>query len=179
MNFVPGKTLNLPKQAAMYAAFSAIALLAFGLGVLLPNALDLSGLESKIDETGLEIEKQKLMAPVFLTLTKSVKENDVVGMMEKGPEKLPQAEIPQIGGVFEAVAAKAGVNLVSAKPNPDSLGKERRLSVRLTVAGELPRLRDFLGALGRLPYLEKIEKIELGRGGQGAELTVVAWAALE
>lgn len=179
MNFVPGKQLNLPKQAAIYASVAAVVLLAFGLGVLLPNVLEMAELDRKIEETRLEIEKQKLMVPVFLELTRDAKENAMDKTSEDGPKRLPQAMIPDIGGLFEAVASKAGVTLVSAKPNPDSLGKERRLSVRMTAVGELSALRDFLAALGRLSYLDKIEKIELGRGEQGAELTVVAWTALE
>ncbi len=179
MNFMPGKKLNLPKQAAIYAALAVIALLVFGLGVILPNVLDMADLDRRIDEAKLEIEKQKLMIPAFLALTKGAKENAVNAAPEEGPKKLPQAMIPDIGGLFEAVASKAGVSLLSAKPNPDSLGQERRLSVRMTAVGELPALRDFLAALGRLSYLDKIEKVELGKGEQGAELTVVAWAALE
>ncbi len=171
--------LNLPKQAAIYASFSVIVLLAFGLGVIMPNALEMAELDRKIDEAKIEIEKQKLMVPLFLELTKGVKENAMSAVTEEGPKKLPQAMIPDIGGVFEAVAAKTGVTLISAKPNPDSLGRERRLSVRMAAAGELTALREFLAALGRLPYLEKIEKIELGRGEQEAELAVVVWTALE
>jgi len=166
---------NLPKKALAYAAFSLIAVLGFCLVVIIPNGLDLIDTDQKIAATREDIEKQKLLVPVFLELTDVIKEQVLPKDAQAGPKKLSEEDVADISGLMGDLADKAGVGLVSAIANPDSLDNEMRLSIRVVARGELSDLRQFLVALGTRNYLDKIERITLARKDDAAELAVTVW----
>ena len=167
---------NLPKKAVAYAGFSLVAVLAFCLMVIIPNAVDLFETDRRINATAQEIEKQKLLVPLFLQLTKTIQGDLVPGDALTGPKQLSQEDVVNINDLMGELAAKASVTLGSAIANPDSLDKEMRLSIRVVAHGELDKLREFLALLGRQSYLAKIERVTLSRKADGPELAVTVWA---
>jgi hypothetical protein len=170
------KTLN---RILPYALTYLAAILAFGLLAIYPNQKSIAGLRMDIRKLEGQLEQQRILFPLYSKLVK--KEKLKHAMVPPMPErtKLEPRNMDRMPFVFEKMARKNNLELLSVMPDVRSLAEvQGLLSVDARMTGEFSDFRGFLISLGQIPYLEHLETIRIQSVEGVPEFRIKAWLAL-
>lgn len=139
----------------------------------------IEGLDRQIAELQIREEQQKRLMPVYARLMSQqpIDIPEQLSLPEKTP--LPREEIAAVIPWLRDLAGQVGLTTVSVAPRLETLDQTPGyLSVDTVVMGNYFALREYLFALGRLPYLGGIETIAVRRteaGGAEKHITLKLW----
>ena len=139
-----------------------VILASFYFVLLLPSQKGISDTKAEIASITNRIKQQEMFYPVYLRLKHdiSAKVSDIYTQTRHEPLTLEQMN--NLAGQLSGVAVQAGLASVSVKPDPDSLeGDGNSVMVKCVLSGEFERFRDYLIALGNLPYRMHVSEIQM------------------
>jgi len=137
-------------------------------------------LDKNIKQLNTKIETQKLLLPLFQKMLTEIDLKLPEGVAFPKGEKLTQEKAESIVSVFHELAGRSGLKVVEVSPDVEStLNGSGFLLMNVVVKGDFFKLREFLVALGGLPYLEKIEQIKLKNIEGGKEIRLKIWLVKE
>jgi regulator of protease activity HflC (stomatin/prohibitin superfamily) len=171
--------INIPQQSVIYIGVCLVGILIFVFWGIIPAGRSLVELDTRIDNARSQLEGQKTLLPLFLSLQgrSQKKESQILPLPEQG--KLPQARIDTLPVTFSTAAKVSRMTLVSALPNLNALtGDAQFLSVDAVLRGNFIQFRKFLVQIGGLPYVHHIEEITIQGKADMTEFRVKIWVAL-
>ncbi|MEW6673275.1 MAG: hypothetical protein AB1427_16360 [Thermodesulfobacteriota bacterium] len=168
------------QRSLFYFALFGVVILIIILLMVYPDYRTLSALDKDIKQLNVKIETQKLLLPLFQKMLTEIDLKLPEGVTLPKEEKLTQEKTEGIVSVFHDLAGKSGLKVVEASPDVEStLNGSGFLLMNIVVKGDFFKLRDFLMALGNLPYLEKIEQVKLQNIEEGKEVRLKIWLVKE
>jgi Tfp pilus assembly protein PilO len=180
MNALSIANTRLPARTVTVMGVFFAAVILAGAAFLYPVLREAARLTSQIEKEKARLEEQKVLAGVYQELKKLVDKGQAEDIPPAKSVPLPKVRVSGVAEIFEACAAKTGIETASVTPDPDSLARGgKSLSVRVTLRGAPEKFRDFLAEVGRTPSLETLETIRIQRVSEGFDYQVVAWLALE
>ncbi len=161
-------SFKLSKQSVAKLLVCLGILVAFVALLILPNIMEDKESKREILRMQAEIERQKILYPLYLKLMGELQNKVVEELPIPEPELLTEDQIDAATHTVEDLAISAQLKINEVTPDPGSLAKsEGYVGVNCDFYGNFMNFRDFLTKLGGVPYLRHIEKIELQEGADG------------
>lgn len=171
---------RFPAQSLLYLLICAGGIIGFFLLAIYPYQKYLAGLDRETKGIETQIEEQKILFPVYKDLLKKVStaKQGILPFPQKG--KLDREKIDGISFIFEEIARKSNLSLVTAVPDVKSLVKDSGLlSIDVGMKGDFFNFRNFLLQVGGMPCLEHIEEIRIQPATGVKKFWLKVWLALE
>jgi hypothetical protein len=172
--------INIRQNSFWYiVTYSGIILLIFLVGIF-PLYHYNSNLIDGNRKLKNQIEEQKELGPVYLSLLKVTNNKDL--RVLPNPEKItiPREEAGKFQDDIRMIARKYGLTMVSLKPDLNtSSGSSTSLLHNVVLKGEFANLRKMLIGLGAVPYLDRIEEINIQQYPDSMEFRMKIWIALK
>lgn len=173
--------------AAKHLSMEAFRLIGLGLCVLLavgllvvPAVLDLNRLDEAIAGLKVDIQEQQMLHPAYQSLLARLRKSDDAFLPNPKPERLAPGDLPVALGQAEAILNRAGFNIVSMGPDPQSIAQDAgRVLVNGVVYGRFTAFRDVLRDMGGIPYSEGISEVRVDEGQGGALFKWKLWLAVK
>ena len=127
-----------------------------------------------------QIEEQKKLGPAYLTLLKTMNNKD--SHVLPNPEKttILRGETGKFQDDVRMIAGKAGLTMVSLKPDLSTLaGSSTSLLHNIVLKGEFANFRKMLIGLEAVPYLDRIEEISILQYPDSLEFRMKIWIAIK
>ena len=163
-------------QSLLIFLICAVGILAFLFLIILPSQKTSTELDREIDGLSARIEEQRILTPVFHSLLNRAKaaEPSVLPTPEK--TKLTHGDVNTISKVFQDIAARHDLKLEEVKTDVSSMMQDSGyLMMRLRLSGNFYKFREFLVAMGSIPFLEHIEEINIRPVKTARELEIKLW----
>ena len=159
MEKIEGK---FPKRSLVYLLICGIGVAAFVAIGLFPSQRSLTKLEKKITSIQVEIERKKILSPVFSQLLGKVRSKMGTVLTFPSLSPLPEEETGKLSSMFGEMARQCGLKAGSVLPDFKSLGDDSgTLRVNIFLKGGFFEFRKFLLLLGGQSYLQHIEEIQV------------------
>jgi hypothetical protein len=127
-----------------------------------------------------QIEAQKELGPIYLTLLKNMENKDVRVLPNPEKKTIPRGEAGKFQDDIRMIAGNAGLMTVSLTPDlSTSAGSSASLLHNVVLKGEFANFRKMLIGLGSLPYLDRIEEISIQQNPDSMEFRMKIWIALK
>jgi hypothetical protein len=127
-----------------------------------------------------QIEEQKELGPIYLTLLKILSNKDLRVLPNPEKQAIPRGEAGKFQDDFRNIVGKAGLMMVSNTPDLNSsAGSSSSLLHNVVLRGELANFRKILIGLGSIPYLDRIEEISIQQYPDSMEFKMKIWIALK
>ncbi len=166
-------SIKLPKQSLVKMGICALIIVAFVGLLILPNILEDRDVKHEILTLQAEIERQKILFPIYIKLQSELTRKVVDELPIPEPTALTEAEIDKATHDIEDVAIRTKLKINDVTPDPASLTKAAGyVGVNCDFYGSYFNLRAFLIELGSLPYLKHIEKLDMQEGADGVNFTM-------
>ena len=170
--------LGTLKGSAPYLLVSVAVLVVFSM-LGLHNQRALNELSADIAKTRVDIEEQKLMAPLYKELIEKIKVKTKKNLPFPAREKLAKDKHEQISAVFSDLARRANLEVVSITPDVNSLvGGSGLVVVNASLKGDFFNFRNFLVELGAVPYMEHVSEIQIQQAAGKKEFRLKIWVAV-
>jgi hypothetical protein len=174
----PQEILETLKASLSYLLVGVVAILIFVV-IGFYNYRSLNDLESDINKVKADIEEQRVMAPLYKELIEKIKIKTTKHLPFPARAKLPKEQHEQITTIFGDLARKANLEIVSITPDINSLaGGSGLLVVDAALKGDFFNFRNYLVALGNVPYLEHLGEIQIQTTPGGKEFRLKLWVAV-
>lgn len=172
------KQLNIAQNSMLYVTLCVCGVLAFIALVIYPSQRSLDQLDREIIQHQEQLEKQKILFPVYQKLFKQIKLPDTKALPFPDETELDKELIGEIPAIFAEMAMKNNLEAdvipdVSSIPTGAGI-----LKVNATVQGNFFDFRNFLVELGGTPYLRHIEEIQVKPMPEFKQFTLKLWLAL-
>ena len=139
-----------------------------------------SSLINENKELKYQIEEQKELGPIYLTLLKSVDDKNLRVLPSPDKTTISRGEAGKFQDDFRAIAGKAGLTIISFTPDLSTLaGSSTSLLHNIVLKGEFTNFRKMLIELGAIPYLDRIEEISILQNPDSMEFRMKIWIALK
>ena len=168
-------------RSLLFLGACALGLLVFSAFAVRPAVLEAASLHRALAEAELEIERQRVLYPLYagLVIAGEVAE---VPVELPCPRKVPLAQDRVVGmpALFAGVASTAEVELAHVSPQVKAFEDgSRYLSVYMLIRGEFSTFRGFILSLGELPSFERVETLDVRKTATGEEMELKIWLAIE
>lgn len=168
MEQIEGK---FPKRSLVYLLICGAGIAAFVAVGLFPSHRSLDKLENEITKIRAEIERKKILAPLFAELLGKIRPNADTALPFPPLSPLPDEDTSKLSKMFGEMARQCDLRAGSVLPDLASLGGDSgTLLVDVLLNGEFYNFRKFLLLLGGQPYIKQIEQIQLREIPGGREL---------
>ena len=168
----------LPTQSLVYFLICGAGILVFIFMIIIPTQNASTELDKDIQKLGDQIEEQRLLKPVFDSLLKRAKKKNPTELPSTKKVKLARGDISNISEELQEIARRHGLQLKDIKTDVNALmSNTGYLMMRLDLAGNFMRFRDFLVDLGTIPSLEQIEEIQIRAIKATREFKLKIWMA--
>jgi hypothetical protein len=175
-----GASLTLGRDNLIRMGVCAASLLLGFTLLVFPEMRRIAGLELDIAKQRVEIERQKLLNPLYRELLAEVQKHPAASLPRTPFKPMVQGDIAGISAIFTERAKEQKLLVRSVTPSPESLAMGGGLlSVKCVLQGELSDFRAFLLDLGTLPPLRHVERIQAEEGAEGRIYRLDLWLALE
>ncbi|MFT6179354.1 MAG: hypothetical protein ACJAQT_001189 [Akkermansiaceae bacterium] len=158
----------------------AMVLFALVLFEVLPSSQDIYKARASIEELQADLQEQKTLLPIYLSLRQSQKKAlpEGISVNELQPLKIEAlAELPK---VFETLARASDLELVSVTPQVRSLQNGREmLRIDARMRGEFLTFNILLNRLNEMRFVESIESLTIEVTGLGQEMNLSVWLAIQ
>jgi hypothetical protein len=139
-----------------------------------------SNLIEKNKELKNQIEEQKELGPVYLTLLKVINNKDLHILPNPEKKTIPRGEAGKFQDDIRTIAGRAGLMTVSLTPDLSALaGSSTSLLHNVVLKGEFANFRKMLIGLGSVTYLDRIEEISILQNPDSMEFRMKIWIALK
>lgn len=160
----------------------AIGILAF-LGVIvigvIPSAREIEHTRTAIARLQADLRQQEALLPVFQSLQERRQQTLPEGIHVYAREPLEIDDLAALPDVFEELARRAGLELVSATPQVRSLRDGREmLRVDTRMRGEFQTFNTLLNRLNKMPFVETIENLGIDVIESAHEMHLSVWLAI-
>ncbi|HPD56499.1 MAG TPA: hypothetical protein P5294_06360 [Smithellaceae bacterium] len=126
-----------------------------------------------------QLAAQKDLAPIYLTLTKAIKEKKDPALPNPARKPVSREEAGKFPDVFKGMAEKSGLRSASITPDLSKLNSNPPfLLYTAVVRGDFANFRNLLLQLGEITYLEKIEEVSLEQLTYTMEMRIKIWLAV-
>lgn len=174
----PKEILETLKGSFSYLLVGVVVILVF-LVIGFYNVRTLNELDRDIRAIKADIEEQRLMAPIYKEQIEKIQIKTKKQLPFPARAKLPREQHEQITTIFGDLAREAKLEVVSISPDINSLaGGTGLLLVNAAVKGDWHHFRNYLVALGSVPYLEQLGEIQIQTIPGGKEYRLKLWVAV-
>lgn len=161
-------SINLPRQSVIKLGICAAIVVAFVALLILPNIMEDKRVKREVLQKQAEIEKQKILFPIYLRLQAELNNKVVEELPIPEPQQLTEDKVDAAILAVEDMAIKADLRINDVTPDPLSLAESAGfVGLNCDFYGDFMNVRDFLVQLGSLPYLRHIEQIDMQEGADG------------
>jgi len=172
------KQLNIAKNSMLYLTLCICGVLAFIALIIYPSQRSLDQLDIEILEHQEQLEKQKVLFPVYKELFKQLKLPDTKALPFPKETQLSKEQIGDVPAIFAEMARENNLE-ADVIPDVNSIPSGAGiLRVNATVQGDFFGFRNFLVELGATPYLRHIETIQVKPTPEFKQFTMKLWLAL-
>jgi hypothetical protein len=173
-------TWNMAAKTVLWAVLSGALFLVLAVSELFPTNRRLRHLRRERDRIQNGIEEQKVLLPFYTDLTLLERGAEDTTLVFPAPGKLPEAKVGDIPLIFSRLAAEYNLDVVSAAPQFDDAVADRdSLPVSIQFKGGFLDLRNFLLALGGVPYVRHIRNVAIDSASGGEEIEIEVLLAVE
>jgi hypothetical protein len=174
----PKEMLEALKGSLSYLLVGVFVILVFGL-IGFYNYRSLNDLDRDIKAIKADIEEQRVMAPLYKEQIEKIQIKTKKQLPFPARVKLPKEQHEQITTIFADLAREARLEVVSIAPDINSLsGGTGLMLVNAALKGDLYNFRNYLIALGNVPYLEQLGEIQIQTTPGGKEFRIKLWVAV-
>ncbi|HOG15886.1 MAG TPA: hypothetical protein PLB96_00945 [Syntrophales bacterium] len=165
--------MQLPQRNLVYFLASVIGVLLFVFAAIVPYSRAAKSLDQRIATTKRQIQEQETLKTIRDGLQKGLQKQEATVLPLPVRVPLKRAEAGSIPGLIQEIAGRSGLDTVSVTPDLNFLaGGAPLLPVAVSLRGDFFRFRNFLSALGAVPYLDHIDEIAVHRGRDAMEFKV-------
>ena len=170
---------SIRQKTILPAVFLVIVFLIALFGIL-PTTQAITATHGKIDVLEADLERQKILFPVWLKLQQSKEESIPEGISVRTVTPLNSENLDGLREVFEKLARSSQVELISVTTDVDSLeGNTKLVRLDCQLRGDFNNFRETLGKLNELPMLQTVESLSIEVAEAGYELNLSVWLAIE
>ena len=172
--------INIHKKSLWYIlTYSGIIVLFLLVGIF-PLYHYNSNLIDENKKLKNQIEEQKELGPIYLSLLKITNNKDLRVLPHPEKTTILRDEVGKFQDDFRKIAGNAGVMMVSLTPDLNTLaGSPSSLLHNVVLKGEFANFRKVLIGLGSIPYLDRIEEINIQQYPDSMEFRMKIWIALK
>ena len=172
------KQLNIAQKSTLYLAVCTCGVLAFIALLIYPSQRSLDQLDREIIQYQEQLEKQKILFPVYQEFFKQLKLPDTKALPFPEETQLSKELIGEVPVIFAEMARKNNLE-ADVIPDVNSIPTGAGiLLVNATVQGNFFDFRNFLVELGGTPYLRHIEEIQVKAMPEFKQFSLKLWLAL-
>ena len=168
------------KEKLVIPTLFVMVLLALVILGVFPSSRDVDKTRVSIKELQADLQGQKTLLPIYLSLMQSQKKvlPEGISVNELQPLKIEDlAELPE---VFETLARASDLELVSVTPQVRSLQNGREmLRVDARMRGEFLAFNILLNRFNEMQFVESIESLTIDVTDLGQEMSLSAWLAIQ
>ena len=172
------KSIHINQKSILYLLICLGGVIAYILLTILPTQKLLTGMDEDIVNNQEQVEKQKILFPVYQELFKQLQIKDTKLLPFPAETELGRERIGEVPAIFSEIAHR---NNLEADVIPDVNTIPRGaglLKVDARVQGDFFDFRKYLTDLGATPYVRHIEEIQIKPMSEFKEFTVRFWLAL-
>jgi Tfp pilus assembly protein PilO len=165
-----GDFSRLPKRSLIYILVCVGGILCFlGVGIL-PNQRVISKLDNETSGIKLQLQKQKVLFPVFKKAMQTLHEEKISDMAVLERSGIDRKDINSISSNFRKLASECSLHFKSGIPDVGKINKTSdAIPFILELAGGYFDFRLFLSKIVSLPFLGHIDTIEINAGSSMIE----------
>ncbi len=127
-----------------------------------------------------ELERQKILQPVYIELEKKKKQLPRPALPFPDPQPVKREEVKLLQEELRDIAIQNGMEPVSIVPDVSTMRRNsERMLIVVELKGDWMSLRDFLVRLGGMPGFDFLEQIKVKSAEEGKRFTLQIWAALK
>lgn len=180
MKGVSGQIGTIPERSMMYLVLCLVILIILYLAVLYPSQRSMKATDARTLRVTALIEKQQALQPLYKEMAKR-SENITRGTLPVPEIKpLPRGAIDLISPLFQTVAEGSGMQILSIKPNLQSVtGESEDMVVTIHLRGQFLDFRKFLLRAGAVPSLRGLEEIQISQEGEHKDFHITVRLAIE
>jgi hypothetical protein len=157
-----------------------MVLLALVLLGVLPSSRDIDETNAVIEELQANLQQQKTLLPVYLSLQQRKKKSLPEGISVNELQPLKIEDLAELPDVFETLARESEVELVSATPQVRSLQDGRELlRIDARMRGKFLAFNNLLNHLNEMQFVESIESFTIDVTNLGQEMSLSVWLAIQ
>jgi hypothetical protein len=171
--------INIPKRSLWYLMICGGIILLFVLVGIFPLYQYNSHRINENKKLKYQIEEQKELGPIYLTLLKIMENKDLRVLPNPKKATIPRVEAGKFQDAFRTIAGKSGLMTISLTPDLTTLAESSTFLLHNAVLkGEFANFRKMLIGLGAVPYLDRIEEIRIQQNPDSMEFRMKIWIAL-
>jgi hypothetical protein len=172
--------VNINPKSFWYIAICSGIIFLFVLAIIFPLYYYNSNLIQDNKKLKDQIEEQKELGPIYLSLLKIKNNKDLRVLPHPEKTTILRGEVGKFQDDFRKIAGNAGVMMVSLTPDLNTLaGSSSSLLHNVVLKGEFANFRKVLIGLGSIPYLDRIEEINIQQYPDSMEFRMKIWIALK
>jgi hypothetical protein len=172
--------VNINKKSLWSIAIYATILLLFVLVGILPFYLKNSYLSKGNHKLKYQIEEQKQLAPLYVSLQNDMKSKDLLVLPHPETAPLAREDAAKFKDDFRVIAEKSRMKIISFTPELSTLeGASKSLLYNIMLKGEFADFRKMLTGLGGVPYLDKIGEVDIQQNTDSMDFKMKIWIALK
>ena len=172
--------IKMPTRNMMLIILLGAGLLAFFLLSIFPNYIAYSNIDSDINQLKNEIERQKILSPIFKDLSEKAQIDEPDNLPFPKTAKLSKDETSKISSVIQKIIRDNEYELESIVTDVSSLMSGYGiLKMSIQMQGDFMNLRNIILQLGSLPYLDHIESIQINNHHEINQVRLEIWIAQE
>jgi hypothetical protein len=171
--------LDIPEKSIWYLFVCGGIILLIVLAGVLPLYKINANTSREIKKMEYQLAAQKDLGPIYLTLTKAMKEKKDPALPNPARKPVSREEAGKFPDVFKALTEKSGLRFVSITPDLSKLNSNPPFLLQTAVVrGDFANFRNLLLQLGEITYLEKIEEVSLEQLTYTMEMKIKIWLAV-
>ena len=171
--------LDIPEKSLWYLIICGGIIILFILMGIFPLYQYNAHNTNEIRKIEYQIEAQKELGPIYLTLLKTMENKDPRVLPNPPKTTIARAESGKFQNALKTIAEKSRLRIVSSTPDLSMLtGSPPFLLHNAVLKGEFANFRKMLIELGTLPYLDKIEEIHIQQYPDSMEFRIKIWIPL-
>ena len=175
----PNARTSTKRKLSLPAIFAMVWLALVLIGVL-PSYGDINTIRASIEELQADIQQQKTLLPIHLSLELRKKKSLPEGISVNELKPLKIEDLAELPDVFETLARESKVELVSATPQVRSLQDGREmLRIDALMRGEFLNFNILLKQLNEMRFVESIESLTIDVTNLGQEMMLSVWLAIQ
>jgi len=168
----------LPTQSLIYILTCGGGVIVFIFLIIIPNQNTSAELDQEIEKLNDRIEQQRILRPVFETLLGRAKREQPTELPTIKKVKLNRGDINKVSQIIQDMAGRHDLKIQDVRTDANEImNNTGYMLMRVQVAGNFMKFREFLMDLGTIPSLEFIEEINIRAIEGNREYKLKIWLA--
>lgn len=155
-----------------------LALLAVIFVGIFPTIKNISNTKNEIVNLKADIEDQNALIPIYRPLRDRMEESLPDGIVASEVVPVDVDDIEVVLELFEKLARKSNVNLVSVTPDFDTL-QDGKVRLEASIRGKFLSFRAFLNEINQLNSIRSVESFAVNVTNFGQEMGLSVWLAIK